>query len=296
MADPWTWGRLIPGCDIAGERRPRTHAERVTEWDRRMEAYTMQPYRAIDIATLNLFIHVNEDDNVEAVTRRLSTDIRWCVDVDAASIASDALTLQIKPERIDAAQADEIGALGHRVHQVLNRQLELVVVAPVVVERAVAAYCERMKPSSRSLYQMTLRPMIATTQKPSPGSPNGCCCHFSGSMRMACQSCRCAAVMRASPWAMRPSKVSLAIGFHSIMAMRGLAMVTPAGTGLGRERSAVRESRIHPRRALSMLAYPGGSIPGRSPRQYALAQLAQSYAPSDRQTARGSTAAGRGRL
>lgn len=114
MADPWTWGRLIPGCDIAGERRPRTHAERVTEWDRRMEAYTMQPYRAIDIATLNLFIHVNEDDNVEAVTRRLSTDIRWCVDVDAASIASDALTLQIKPERIDAAQADEILAAAQR--------------------------------------------------------------------------------------------------------------------------------------------------------------------------------------
>jgi len=99
---------------IRGRPLPTTHEQRAEEYQRRMEAYRQLGYRLQDILDLNLFIHLDEDNEVQAVTRRLSTDIRWCVDVDAASIASRTLSLQVKPGK-EGPEADRVLAAANEI-------------------------------------------------------------------------------------------------------------------------------------------------------------------------------------
>src|SRR5882762_3493346 len=74
-----------------------------------------------------------------------------------------------------------------------------------------------------SLNQTTVRPIRPTAQNPLPCSPYGCCCHFSGSIRIASQRRSCAGVIRAHPCSMRALKASMEIGSHSTMSKQGLS-------------------------------------------------------------------------
>jgi hypothetical protein len=76
-------------------------------YTQRVEAYTGADYSQSDFTRLNLFVAKNGDNQVTAATRRVTSDIRFVVAVDAASIASDGVSLQVRelalPGGADAA-------------------------------------------------------------------------------------------------------------------------------------------------------------------------------------------------
>lgn len=98
--------------DPGAARSPATRDQLEREWVRRRAVYRMEPYEWRDITRLNLFVHIDEDNKIQAVTRRISTDIRYCVNVDAACIAAGSLSIQIAGGReADEARADEARAV-----------------------------------------------------------------------------------------------------------------------------------------------------------------------------------------
>ena len=100
--------------DAVAIRSPQTREEAEREWIRRRTVYRMESYRWLDIERLNLFVHVDEEGKVCAVTRRIHTDIRYCVNVDAACIAAGSLSIQVDPKRSEeegrAEEAREVWA------------------------------------------------------------------------------------------------------------------------------------------------------------------------------------------
>lgn len=86
---------------------PTTREGIDAEYTRRVEAYTGADYADADFTRLNLFVAKNGDNQITAATRRVTADIRFVVAVDAASIASDGVSLQVRelalPGGLDAA-------------------------------------------------------------------------------------------------------------------------------------------------------------------------------------------------
>jgi len=97
-----------------GRRWPRSREEVIEELTRRWEAYLGLAYRRGDIERMNLFVAVDSQDREITVTRRMTRDLQFVCEVDAASIASNSLALQVRPDLIspddDAGLALERGA------------------------------------------------------------------------------------------------------------------------------------------------------------------------------------------
>ena len=83
-----------------GRRWPRTRDEVIEEFTRRWEAYLGLAYRRGDIERMNLFVAVDSQDREITVTRRMTRDLQFVCEVDASSIASNALSLQARPDLV----------------------------------------------------------------------------------------------------------------------------------------------------------------------------------------------------
>lgn len=85
-------------------RWPTTREGIEGEYTRREEAYTGSDYTDQEVQDYNLFQAKNGDNQVIATAKRITADIRFVVHVDAASIASDGVSLQVREAMLPGGQ------------------------------------------------------------------------------------------------------------------------------------------------------------------------------------------------
>ena len=85
-------------------RWPTTREGIEGEYSRREEAYTGADYTDNEVQDYNLVQAKNGDNQVIATAKRITSDIRFVVHVDAASIASDGVALQVREAMLPGGQ------------------------------------------------------------------------------------------------------------------------------------------------------------------------------------------------
>ena len=95
----------LQGQGMTYRRRWPTTREGIdAEYTRREEAYTGADYTDAEVQDYNLFQAKNGDNQVIATAKRITADIRFVVQVDAASIASDGVSLQVREAMLPGGQ------------------------------------------------------------------------------------------------------------------------------------------------------------------------------------------------
>lgn len=95
------------GSTDEGREWPVTREEMVAEYTRRERAYLGLAYRVEDIKRLNLFRAVDSANQTIAMTRRLTRDLQFVCEVDAAAIVGDGLLVESRRDRYDLDADDD---------------------------------------------------------------------------------------------------------------------------------------------------------------------------------------------
>jgi hypothetical protein len=89
-------------------KMPTTRSEQIAEYDRRESVYLQQGYTLAEQREHNLFRAKDTDGQVIAEARRMLRDIGFIAEVDAASIATDHVSLKLRASVPETAEAQRL--------------------------------------------------------------------------------------------------------------------------------------------------------------------------------------------